>query len=67
MAQALKDVPLAEPEVPTGVVNVGGEWFFEEFAGKAGVSNLGADGTEAQVIPMPPSDEKKKILDLFKN
>jgi penicillin-binding protein 1A len=67
MSKALKDVPVSEPEVPPGVVHVGGEWFFEEFAGKAGVSNLGADSTDAQVIPMPPSDEKKKILDLFKN
>jgi penicillin-binding protein 1A len=67
MAQALKGVPVSEPDVPPGVVNVGGEWYFEEYAGKAGVSNLGADGTEPQVIPMPPSDERNKILDLFKN
>jgi penicillin-binding protein 1A len=67
MAKALRDVPVTEPEVPSGVVNVGGEWYFEEYAGKAGVSNLGADASEPQVIPMPPADEKKKILDLFKN
>jgi len=69
MAQALKGVPVTEPEVPAGVVNVAGEWFFEEFAGKAGVSTLGADGdgTDPQVIPLPPAEERKQILDLFKN
>jgi penicillin-binding protein 1A len=69
MTQALKGVPVSEPEVPAGVVNVGGEWFFEEFAGKAGVSTLGADGegTSPQVIPLPPAEERKQILDLFKN
>jgi penicillin-binding protein 1A len=63
----LKNVPVTELDVPPGVVNVGGEWFFEEFAGKAGVSNLGADATEPQVLPIPPSEERGKILDLFKN
>jgi penicillin-binding protein 1A len=70
MAHALKNVPVSEPSVPEGVVNVGGEWYFDEFAAKAGITTLGMDGSSTatpQTIPMPMADEKKKILDLFKN
>jgi penicillin-binding protein 1A len=72
MAQALKNVPVAEYPVPEGVVNSGGEWFYDEYAKNAGITSLGLDAKGAandqpQVIPMPPADEKKKILDLFKN
>lgn len=69
MSHALKSVPVSEPQVPEGLVNSGGEWFFNEFAPGAGVSSLGLNdgGTAGQVIPMPPEDEKRKILDLFKN
>ena len=71
MAQALKSVPVMEPSVPEGVVNSGGEWFYSEYASGAGVAALGMDGgagtDQPQVIPLPPADEKKKILDLFKD
>jgi penicillin-binding protein 1A len=71
MAQALKSVPVMEPSVPDGVVNSGGEWFYSEYASGAGVAALGMDGgagtDQPQVIPLPPADEKKKILDLFKD
>ena len=70
MAQALKNVPVMEPVVPEGVVNVGGEWFYDEYAGNAGVTSLGlvkgTDPNQPQVIPMPAADEKRKILDLFR-
>jgi len=71
MAQALKSVPVMEPSVPEGVVNSGGEWFYSEYASGAGVAALGMDGgagtDQPQVIPLPLADEKKKILDLFKD
>lgn len=71
MAQALKNVPVMESSAPEGVVNVGGEWFYDEYAGGAGISSLGlnsgADPGQPQVIPLPEADEKRKILDLFKN
>lgn len=70
MAQALKNTPVVEPTVPEGVINVGGEWFYDEYAGRAGVSSLGlthgANPNQPQVIPMPAADEKRKILDLFR-
>jgi len=70
MAQALKNVPVMEPAVPEGVVNVGGEWFYDEYAGVAGVTSLGlnkgANPNQPHVMPMPAADEKRKILDLFR-
>ncbi len=72
MVQALKNVPVAELPVPEGVVNIDGEWFFNEYTRSTGIATLGLDGSgqaanTQQVIPMPAADEKKKILDLFKN
>ncbi len=72
MEQALKGVPVAVPTAPEGLVNVGGEWFYTEYAKGAGVSSVGlndkvGDAAEAEVQTLPEADEKKKILDLFKN
>lgn len=68
METALKNIPIAEPEAPEGVVHVGGEWYYDEFAKGAGVSGLGLDDhTNSTAQPLPPADEKKKIMDLFKN
>ncbi|WP_255034052.1 penicillin-binding protein 1A [Rhodoferax sp. TH121] len=66
METALKNVPVTEVPVPEGVVHQGGEWYYEEFAKGAGISSLGlGDAPEAETIPMPAAEEKKKILDLF--
>ncbi|MBC7649904.1 MAG: penicillin-binding protein 1A [Vitreoscilla sp.] len=83
MGHALKGVPVTEMAVPEGVVNVGGEWYYNEYAKGAGVSSVGlgaaAGGTaaapeeggqpaqSAPISVLPPADEKKRILDLFKN
>ena len=72
MERALKGVPVMETTVPPGVVNVGGEWFYEEYARNAGVANLGlenrgtASSTVAPQAP-PPTEERNRILDLFRN
>ena len=72
MEHALKDVPVTEPSPPAGVVNVDGEWFYNEYARGAGVSNVGVEeklkdlvGTDAKT--MQPTGEREKILDLFKD
>jgi penicillin-binding protein 1A len=110
MEHALKNVPVSEISPTEGVVRVGGEWFFDEYAGEAGVKSLGLEdqpvitvpsaavpaATSIQVIPQPqltppspaaplpgpaaqpaqvappsqvmqPSEERNRILDLFKN
>jgi penicillin-binding protein 1A len=68
MQYALKNVPpppKAPAKAPDGLLNVGGEWVYEEYAHGAGVTSLGLDQAPAPVAPT--EDEKKSILDLFKN
>jgi len=85
MEYALKGVPVTEFTPPEGVVNIGGEWFYDEYAKGSGISSVGlgdkpAPGAGAdnpvpgQPVPPgaaiqspPPGDERKRILDLFKN
>jgi penicillin-binding protein 1A len=69
MEHALKGIPVSEPEPPEGVVHLGGEWYFDEYARNAGVRSLGLEpASDAAPTPTPSSaDEKKNILDLFKN
>jgi penicillin-binding protein 1A len=63
MSIALKGVPTSEPVVPEGLVSLGGEWYFEEYAQGAGVSSLGLE----EKLPSPPSEEdRNSILDLFR-
>ena len=64
MGQALKGVPVEEPPVPEGLVNVGGEWYFEEYAHGAGVSAVGLEDTVPPAAPT--TDERSSILDLFR-
>ncbi|MDQ6881434.1 MAG: penicillin-binding protein, partial [Pseudomonadota bacterium] len=87
METALKGVPVMEPAAPQGVVNVGGEWYYEEYARGSGISSLGvgagtgpgamgppedkslmnSDGMPPGRQALPPTDERKSILDLFRN
>jgi penicillin-binding protein 1A len=84
MEAALKGVPVMEPAAPEGVVNVGGEWYYEEYARGGGVNNVGvvptpeappaqdksllnSDGLPPSRPPAPPSEDRKSILDLFRN
>ena len=72
MEHALKGVAVMEPSVPEGVVRAGGEWFYDEYVRGAGISSVGLEdrpgpGSVPAVLPLPPADEKKRILDLFRN
>ncbi|KQB57856.1 penicillin-binding protein 1A [Acidovorax sp. 93] len=71
MERALKGVPVMEPTVPAGVVNVGGEWFYDEYARNSGIPSVGLDDRSASpaVAPQapPPTEERNRILDLFRN
>jgi penicillin-binding protein 1A len=94
METALKGVPVMEPSAPEGVVNVGGEWYYEEYARGGGVASLGgglpqdsgtpvivpgplrpledrslmnSDGLPPSRPPSAPSEERRSILDLFRN
>ena len=72
MSRALKGVPVMEPTVPPGVVNVGGEWFYEEYARNAGVTSVGLEdrmgaGNGTDPHAPPPAEERSRIMDLFRN
>lgn len=64
MQYALRNTPVAEiPPPATGVTNINGEWYYDEFAENQGVRALTGD----EHVPASGSeDEKKSILDLFK-
>jgi len=63
MSVALRNEPVQELSPPEGVVNLGGEWYFEEYTRGTGITSLGLEDT----LPKPPEDEEKKgILDLFR-
>lgn len=74
MESALKGIPVMSPTVPPGMVQVGSEWFYEEYARGAAVASLGVEEqTPSSPQPTPtapppsPTDERKRILDLFRN
>ncbi len=65
MSHALKSIPVKEPSPPEGVLNVGGDWIYEEYANGSGVGSL---GLESAPPPAAPTEaERKGILDLFRN
>jgi penicillin-binding protein 1A len=63
MAFALKGEPVDEVTPPEGIINVNGEWFYEEYTSGNGVREL---SNEPNVPSTATEDEKKSILDLFK-
>jgi len=69
METALRPLPISETPVPEGLVNVGGDWMYEEFSRGGGVSTLGtgADASNKTPAPLPPAEERNRILDLFRN
>ena len=68
MDSALKNVPVMEASAPEGMAHIGGEWYFEEFAKNSGVSGLTVEpNPENPDATTSPPEEKKKIMDLFKD
>src|SRR5690606_19883469 len=70
MRTALKDVPVTELPVPEGLVQVGGEWYYEEYTPSTSVRQLAPEPGEAPATPNPASEptsteERRSILDLF--
>ena len=70
MQYALKDEPVASYTVPPGVTNANGEWFYTENVESSvrglGMSDVPLEGGE-DAIPTPNAEERKNILDLFRN
>jgi penicillin-binding protein 1A len=65
MQFALRDTPVATLEPPEGLLPLGGDWVYDEFVGERGVDALTQDAPTTPPAASP--DEKKSILDLFKN
>jgi penicillin-binding protein 1A len=63
MQHALKGVPVQPLQPPEGVIQAGGYWMFDEFAGGGGIASVGLEDK----LPDPVSTEERSgILDLFK-
>jgi penicillin-binding protein 1A len=84
MAEALKGVPVTETAPPAGLIQVNGEWYFEEYGPGRGVRGLGlhdpwpgaaaaagdaaGENTSQGGTSVPPdTEDKRSILDLFRN
>jgi penicillin-binding protein 1A len=79
METAIKGVPVTDLSTtpPSGIVNVGGEWYYDDYAPGRGVASLGVEAaapvapvealTGAPVSPPAPPEERNRILDLFRN
>ncbi|MBQ0920238.1 penicillin-binding protein 1A [Hydrogenophaga aromaticivorans] len=79
MAEALKGVPVVEYKPPSGVIRVGGDWYYEEFGPGQGVHGLGlqdpwpgsqveSDITSPEAATQPnATEDRRTILDLFRN
>lgn len=68
MKTALRNTPVAELSTPEGLSRDDGQWVYAENANGNGISSLGMDNNIAdQVSPLPPNEERNRILDLFRN
>jgi penicillin-binding protein 1A len=68
METALKPMPATSLRVPEGVVQSGGDWAYAEFTGDARISSLGMEpgAGNSKTNPQPAVEEKRRILDLFR-
>jgi penicillin-binding protein 1A len=75
MQAALRGVPVAPETVPEGVVQVDGEWYYDDYAPGRGIASLGLDAKPAApaealagepVGAVPTTEERARILDLFR-
>ncbi|WP_077000075.1 penicillin-binding protein 1A [Variovorax sp. KK3] len=75
MQTALRGVPVAAMPVPEGVVQVEGEWYYDDYAPGRGIASLGLGSTPsspaetlagASVGAVPTEQERSRILDLFR-
>ena len=67
METALRNLPITEPTPAEGLLQMGGDWVYSEFSGGNGISSLGNKDNSSQADAMPPEEERKRILDLFRN
>ena len=68
MESALRGVPVSEPAVPEGLIQVNGDWMFEGFDKEGSITSLGLgqESPAARPSSAPASEERNRILDLFR-
>jgi penicillin-binding protein 1A len=78
MKVALANEPVLEYPVPAGVIQIGGEWYFEEFGPSTSIRSLGLntpaspsgapllDGS-GNPIQSPNEVDRQGVVELFKN
>ncbi len=78
MDPSLKGIPVTLPTPPEGVVNIEGEWYFDDYTPGRSVAALAGDSGSTAPPPAetlaPPSvgapplpEERNRILDMFRN
>ena len=68
METALRPLPISEPIAAEGLVQMGGDWYYSEFARNGGISSLGNNvNPNGKAESLPPEEERNRILDLFRN
>ena len=83
MQKALQNVPITEIAAPEGVVKDGADWFYQEFTRSSGIASLGLGGSSELPSPSSggsgpsypssssgesqSSEERRRIIDIFKN
>ena len=68
METALRPLPISEPIAAEGLVQMGGDWYYSEFARNGGISSLGNNvNPSGKAESLPPEEERNRILDLFRN
>jgi penicillin-binding protein 1A len=67
MKVALSQEPIVAYPVPAGVIQVGGEWYFEEFGPSTSIRSLGMDANSSAAVPTNPEQVRQGVIDLFRN
>ncbi len=62
MDVALRGVPVTEYNPPAGVVSVGGEWYYDEFAQGRGIATLGVEQATISMPTAPVADGGIPVL-----
>jgi penicillin-binding protein 1A len=66
MQHSLRGVPVRPVVPPTGVVQSGGYWTFEEYANGNGITSVGLEDKMPAAPTSTSDDERNGILDLFR-
>jgi penicillin-binding protein 1A len=68
MESALRGVPVSEPALPEGLVQLGGDWVFEGSSKEGNITSLGLGQESPATKPSsaPAAEERNRILDLFR-